>query len=46
LPLPAGSATVSIRLFQARQCGHWPSHLALVPPHSLQLKVVLAIAQV
>ena len=45
-PAPAASATVSIRLFQARQWGHWPSHLALVPPHWLQLKVVLAIAQV
>ena len=34
---PAGSAIVSSSVFQALQCGHLPSHLALVPPHSLQV---------
>ncbi len=31
-----GLATLSTRLFHAPQCGHLPSHLGLVPPHSLQ----------
>jgi len=31
------SATDSISVFQALQCGHLPSHLGLVPPHSLQV---------
>ncbi len=30
------SATDSISVFQAPQCGHLPSHLGLVPPHSVQ----------
>jgi len=33
----AGSATPSSSVFQALQCGHLPSHLALVPPHSRQV---------
>ena len=37
LPAPAAaSATDSSSVFQALQCGHWPSHLGLVPPHSRQ----------
>ena len=32
-----GSATDSTSVFQAPQCGHLPSHLALVPPQSLQV---------
>ena len=31
------SATPSSSVFQAAQLGHLPSHLALVPPHSLQV---------
>jgi hypothetical protein len=31
-------------VFQAPQLGHLPSHLGLVPPHSLQTKVVLSLA--
>ena len=34
---PAASATVSSSEFQAPQCGHLPSHLALLPPHSRQV---------
>ena len=34
---PLGSATPSMRVFQAPQPGHLPSHLALVAPHSLQV---------
>ncbi len=30
------SATDSTNEFQALQCGHLPSHLGLLPPHSLQ----------
>ena len=30
------SGTVSIRVFQASQCGHLPSQRGLVPPHSVQ----------
>jgi hypothetical protein len=33
----AVSATDSIRVFQAPQAGHLPSHLGLVPPHSVQV---------
>jgi hypothetical protein len=31
------SAADSISVFQALQCGHLPSHLGLVPPHSVQV---------
>ena len=31
------SATPSMSVFQALQCGHLPSHLGLVPPQSLQV---------
>jgi hypothetical protein len=31
-------------VFQALQCGHLPSHLGLVPPHSLQVKTVFSLA--
>ena len=31
------SATDSTSVFQASQCGHLPSHLGLVPPHSVQV---------
>ena len=30
------NAMVSTSVFQAVQCGHWPCHLLLVPPHSVQ----------
>src|SRR4051812_43978073 len=43
-PATGDSATVSISVFQASQCGHLPSHLALVPPHSVQVKVVFSLA--
>ena len=33
----AGAATVSTRVFQVPQCGHWPCHFGLWPPHSVQL---------
>jgi len=32
-----GSAKPSSSVFQARQCGHWPSHFGLVPPQSRQV---------
>jgi len=38
------SATDSISVFQAPQCGHLPSHFGLVPPHSLQVYRVLSLA--
>ncbi|MCY1382872.1 hypothetical protein D9M69_709380 [compost metagenome] len=38
------SATDSISVFQALQCGHLPSHLGLVPPHSLQVYWVFSLA--
>jgi len=45
LPFPAtvwkrvggGAATVSTSVFHAAQCGHWPCHFGLWPPHSVQL---------
>ena len=38
LAAPAGSrTTVSTSVFHAPQCGHWPCHLGLVAPHSVQL---------
>src|SRR5690606_10148675 len=40
----AGAATVSVRVFHSPQCGHLPSHLGQLPPHSLHTKVVLALA--
>lgn len=40
------SATASISVFQALQCGHLPSHLGLEPPHSLQVYWVLSLAMV
>ena len=39
--LPAACST---RVFQAPQLGHLPSHFALVPPHSVQTKVLLSLA--
>ena len=44
LAVPSGADTASTKVFQASQCGHLPSHLGLVPPHSLQLKRVLSFA--
>ena len=38
------SATDSISVFQALQAGHLPSHLGLVPPHSVQVKTVFSLA--
>ena len=35
--LAGASATPSINVFQALQCGHLPCHLGVLPPHSLQL---------
>ena len=43
-PPPAGAATCSISVFQAPQLGHLPSHLGLVPPHSVQTKSVFSLA--
>ena len=42
------STTVSISVFQASHCGQRPSQRGLVPPHSVQEKLVfsLAMAQV
>src|SRR5919204_6701987 len=31
----------SCSVFHARQCGHWPAHRRLSPPHSVQTKVVV-----
>ena len=33
----AGVAIVSTSVFHAPQCGHWPCHFGLWPPHSVQL---------
>jgi hypothetical protein len=33
-----------MRVFQALQLGHLPSHLGLVPPHSVQVYWVLSLA--
>jgi hypothetical protein len=38
------SAIDSIKVFQAPQLGHLPSHLGLVPPQSLQVKTVFSLA--
>src|SRR4051812_8301993 len=32
------SAAVSMSVFHSLQCGHWPCHLRVVPPHSVQVK--------
>jgi hypothetical protein len=40
----AGSAEPSIKLFQASQLGHLPIQRALVPPHSVQVKIDLSLA--
>src|SRR4051812_38727832 len=32
------SAAVSTSVFHSLQCGHWPCHLRVVPPHSVQVK--------
>src|SRR5687767_14447502 len=37
-------ATCSMSVFQAPQLGHLPSHLGLVPPHSLQTKRDFSLA--
>ena len=34
---PEGFVPVSSSEFQAQQCGHLPSHFALVPPHARQV---------
>src|SRR6267142_2552102 len=31
----------SCKVFQARQCGHWPAQRRLSPPHSVQTKVMV-----
>ena len=31
------SATPSISVFQALQCGHLPCHLGVLPPHSVHV---------
>src|SRR5690606_39205540 len=41
---PPPSATPSTSVFQASQAGHLPSQRGLVPPHSLQVKIVLSLA--
>ena len=43
LPPPV-SATLSMSVFHAPQCGHLPSHFGEVPPHSLHEKIVLSLA--
>jgi hypothetical protein len=43
-PAAVDSATPSIKVFQAPQLGHLPNHLGELPPHSVQLKVVLSLA--
>jgi hypothetical protein len=44
LPVAAGSLELSISVFQALQLGHLPIQRALVPPHSVQVKIVLSLA--
>ena len=44
LDAPSASATVSISVFQAPQAGHFPSHLGLVLPQSVQTYSVLSLA--
>src|SRR6185295_18443605 len=36
------SSAVSTSVFHALQCGHWPCHLGVWPPHSVQVWTVLA----
>src|SRR5438552_2277493 len=38
-----GAAMLSTRVFHALQCGHWPCHLLLWPPHSVQAYAVFAL---
>src|SRR5579864_7040406 len=40
-PGPALRTWTSCSVFQARQCGHWPAHLTLSPPHSVHTKVIV-----
>ena len=44
LPAAPVSAGPSIKVFQAPQAGQRPSHLALLPPQSEQVKMVLSLA--
>jgi hypothetical protein len=37
-------STVSTKVFQDSQCGHLPSHLGLLPPHSEHEKRVFSLA--
>src|SRR5262249_26221289 len=39
-----GVAIVSTSVFHALHAGHWPCHLGLCPPHSVQVYMVLAFA--
>jgi hypothetical protein len=41
---PGISSTLSISVFHAPQLGHLPSHFGELPPHSVQVKVVLSLA--
>ena len=41
---PPDSTAPSMRVFHALQLGHLPSHLGLVPPHSVQVYWVLSLA--
>jgi hypothetical protein len=42
--LPLESTVLSMSVFQAPQAGHLPSQRGVVPPQSLQVKMVLSLA--
>src|SRR5258708_28660640 len=41
LPAAAFLTRNSWSVFQAWQCGHWPAHRRLSPPHSVHTKVIM-----
>ncbi len=43
-PFVSGTTSSSCSVFHLRQAGHWPSHLGLDWPHSVQAKTVLCLA--
>jgi hypothetical protein len=44
LPPLAASGALSISVFQALQLGHLPIQRALLPPHSVHVKMDLSLA--
>jgi len=43
-PFGSGATSSSCSVFHLRQAGHWPSHLGLEWPHSVQAKTVFCLA--